>query len=125
MRSVRDRAKAVVEKSTEALSESAVESRRIADTNSRIESELRVQLLGLQNNRNIASFENVPKLSKKIENLKFDFEFELNFETKQKISWRNEETRETNWHENEPFEQEKLRIAFDERHGGAETRQTS
>ena len=125
MRSVRDRAKAVVEKSTEALSASAVESRRIADTNSRIESELRVQLLALQNNRNIASFENVPKLSKK--NWKFEIWLwiRIKFWNKQKISWRDEETRETNWLENEPFEQEKLRIAFDERHGGAETRRTS
>ena len=61
---MRDRAKSAVEKSTEALSASNVESRRVADITSRIESELRVQLLGLQNNnRNMASFGNVPKLS--------------------------------------------------------------
>ena len=76
---MRDRAKSAVEKSTEALSASNVESRRVADITSRIESELRVQLLGLQNNnRNMASFGNVPKLS----NLKRIFSFLFNLKLK-------------------------------------------
>ena len=60
---VRDRAKAAVEKSTDALSKSTEMSRKIMDLQSQIDSELRVKLLALQNNRNIG-LGNVPKLSK-------------------------------------------------------------
>ncbi len=77
---MRDRAKSAVEKSTEALSASNVESRRVADITSRIESELRVQLLGLQNNnRNMASFGNVPKLSNYILSVSKRGKIKLNY----------------------------------------------
>jgi len=59
---VRDRAKAAVEKSTEALSKSNIVSRQIMDISTLIESELRVKLLAMQNNRH-AGLGNIPKLS--------------------------------------------------------------
>lgn len=60
---MRDRAKAAVEKSTDALSKSTEMSRKIMDLQAQIDSELRVKLLTLQNNRNVG-LGNVPKLSK-------------------------------------------------------------
>ena len=60
---VRDRAKAAVEKSTDALSKSTTYSKQIMDIKAQIDSELRVRLLAMQNNRNVG-LGNVPKLSK-------------------------------------------------------------
>lgn len=60
---MRDRAKAAVEKSTDGLSKATEISRKVMDLNSQIDSELRVKLLTLQNNRNIG-LGNIPKLSK-------------------------------------------------------------
>lgn len=61
---VRDRAKAAVEKSTDAMSQSTRVSKQILDIQSQINSELRVRLLALQNGRNVG-VGNVPKQSKK------------------------------------------------------------
>lgn len=61
---VRDRAKAAVEKSTDALGKSTEMSRKLMDLQSQIDSELRVKLFTLQNNRNVG-LGNVPKLSKR------------------------------------------------------------
>lgn len=60
---MRDRAKAAVEKSTDALTKSQTVSKQIMDTKARIDSELRVRLLAMQNGRNVG-IGNVPKQSK-------------------------------------------------------------
>lgn len=60
---VRDRAKAAVEKSTDALSQSTVVAKQIMDIKTQIDSELRVRLLAMQNGRNVG-LGNVPKQSK-------------------------------------------------------------
>ena len=59
---VRDRAKAAVERSTDTLSKCNSVSRQTFDISTLIESELRVKLLTMQNNRNVG-YGNVPKLS--------------------------------------------------------------
>lgn len=60
---VRDRAKAAVEKSTDALSKSTTVSKQVMDIKSQIDSELRVRLLAMQNSRNVG-LGNIPKLGK-------------------------------------------------------------
>jgi hypothetical protein len=59
---VRDRAKAAVEKSSDAQAKSTSTSRRVMNTSSLVESELRTRLLALQNNRDVG-IGNLPKLS--------------------------------------------------------------
>ena len=62
MLAVRDRAKYAVEKSSDALAKSTSTSRRVMNTSSMIESELRTRLLALQNSRNVG-IGNLPTLS--------------------------------------------------------------
>lgn len=61
---VRDKAKAAVEKSTDALGKSSVVSKQIMDIKAQIDSDLRVRLLAMQNGRNVG-LGNIPKLGKK------------------------------------------------------------
>jgi hypothetical protein len=60
---VRDKAKAAVEKSTDALGKSNAVSKQIMDIKTQIDSELRVRLLAMQNGRNVG-LGNIPKLGK-------------------------------------------------------------